>query len=84
MGNLPDAKRLYLRAIEIVTKHFDPDHPNLAIRFGMLAQLELATGEREAAVEHARRSLEIFRKRLPAGHPHIGIAEQILRAAEGQ
>jgi hypothetical protein len=32
-------------------------------------------GEREAALREVELALEIFRKKLPAGHPHIRSAE---------
>jgi len=68
LGNLPEAKRLRTRAIEIETKHFDADHPNLAIRYQGLGAVVLQQGDRVAALACMERAHEIFEKRLGPDH----------------
>jgi Tfp pilus assembly protein PilF len=57
------------RAIEIQSKHFPPDHPNLATSYSNLATIQQEQGSLHAARANMERAIEIQRKHLPLEHP---------------
>ena len=79
LGELPEARRLMERAIEIEEKHFDPNHPTLAVRYNNLAHIALAEGKRAEACGLWRRAHAIVTKHFDADHPHVRVVEDSLR-----
>jgi hypothetical protein len=74
------------RAIEIDERHFDPDHPTLAIRYNNLGHIELAEGNRLRACELLRRAEAILAKQFSSSHPRrLAVAEMMQRVCgEGE
>ncbi len=77
-GDLPEARRLTERAIEIDEKHLDPDHPNLAIRYSNLATIAYAQGDRPEARRLVERAIEIASKHFKPDHPHLVLYQKNL------
>ena len=71
LGELPEARRLIERGIEIDQKHFDPDHPKLAIRYSNLATILQDLGELPQARRLIERAIEIAEKHLHPDHPKL-------------
>jgi tetratricopeptide (TPR) repeat protein len=69
LGNNDDARRLLLRALDIVEQHMGTDHPMLVRTLNNLASLAARTGHREEAGERLRRGLDIAERRLGPEHP---------------
>ena len=66
LGEHVEARKQIEQALESDLRQFGPDHPNVAVRRSefskALAEIDLV--------------LEVFRRKLPAGHPHIRGAEE--------
>jgi len=82
LSRFPDARRLYRRAIEIGEKHFDADHPNLAIRYSNLGNVESDLGNLAEARRLYRRAIEIEEKHFDADHPNLAIRYSNLGTVE--
>jgi hypothetical protein len=61
------------RALAIDEKSLGPEHPNVAIRLGNLAQLLQATNRLTEAEPLMRRALAIDEKSFGAEHPKVAI-----------
>ncbi len=71
MGELEEAKKYILKAIEIDKKAFGPDHPTLAIHYNNLASILQAMGELEEAKEYTLKAIEIDKKAFGPDHPNL-------------
>jgi len=71
LGDLPEARRLMERAIEIEAKHFDPDHPNLATSYSNLAMILQDLGDLPEARRLMERAIEIGEKHFKPDHPRL-------------
>ncbi len=80
MGRTAEAAPLYDEALAIKRRLLGEEHTSVAISLTDIAGLELDRGDPAAAEGRARRAVEIFRLRLPAGHWRIATAESALGA----
>jgi tetratricopeptide (TPR) repeat protein len=78
LGDLPSASNCMKRSIAIKDKHFDPDHPVLAIRYNNLAHIERADGNRSKACELWHKARAILRKHFDRSHPDVVLVEKSL------
>ena len=69
LGDLPEARRLAERAIEIGEKHFAPDHPRLATSYSNLATILQGLGDLPEARRLTERAIEIDEKHFAPDHP---------------
>ena len=60
------------------------DHPLVARILLYLAELLIETGDVTAAESAAREALQIYKEKLPAGHPSIAGAESVLAECLGK
>ncbi len=72
-GALASARDLMQRAIALAEKAYEPDHPNLAIRYSNLATIELALGDLPAARDLMQRAIDIEGKAYEPDHPNLAI-----------
>ena len=79
---MSEAKRLFTRAIEIGEKHFNLDHPQLAIYYSNLGGVEHGLGNLSEAKRLLRRAIEIYEKHFEADHPQLAIYYSNLSAVE--
>ena len=74
-------------ALESDLRQYGPDHPTVAVRRVNLAAVLYSLRDYREALVEIDRALELHRRKLPAGHPHIWGAEEwretILRAMGG-
>ncbi len=75
-----DAARAYRRALGILSRLHGEDSPVLASLYHNLGGLEHARGRFRAGIPHARRSIVLRRKTLPASHPTVVADEAALAA----
>ena len=59
LGDLDQARAFAEEALAMQRELLPPEHPDLAVAHGTLAELALEQGDTEAALRHARRGLEI-------------------------
>ena len=71
LGDLPEARRLMERAIEIGEKHFDPDHPTLATSFHNLAVIAFEEGNSAEALGLEEKALSILLKHFDENHSNV-------------
>ena len=71
LGELPEARRRIERAIEIDEKHFEPDHPELAISYSNLALILQDLGELPEARRLIERAIEINEQHFEPDHPTL-------------
>ena len=74
LGRLDDARRQMERAIAIREKHFEPDHPTLAISYSNLAVILQDLGRLDDARRQMERAITIWEKHLEADHPTLAIS----------
>lgn len=72
-GDLPGARGSMVRAIAIQFKHFDPDHPALAITYSNLAVIQHAQGDLPGARASMERATEIDFKHFAPDHQNFAI-----------
>jgi Flp pilus assembly protein TadD len=65
-------------SLAILEKAEGPDHPHLAYPVREIGKIHMAQKRYGEAEPFLRRSLEIRRKELPAGHPEIARAKTLL------
>jgi tetratricopeptide (TPR) repeat protein len=73
LGDLQEARRLFLKAVAILGKAYEPGHPALATSYWNLSQVEQPLGNLAEALALARRAGCIWRARLGEHHPHTKI-----------
>ena len=69
-----ESRPIYERALASYERRFGPEHYETAATLHNLALVEQAEGHHERALELARRSFEIKRKLLGAGHPDTALS----------
>lgn len=74
LGDLKGARDETERAIEIVEKHFEADHPELAISYSNLAAILKDLGDLTGARKQMERAIEIWEKHFEADHPILAIS----------
>jgi tetratricopeptide (TPR) repeat protein len=57
------------RGLEVDASVSGPDHPDAGIALMNLARINDTVGDRQPALEHIDRAIEIFGRRFPRGHP---------------
>ncbi|MGD2107983.1 MAG: tetratricopeptide repeat protein [Phycisphaerae bacterium] len=80
LGDFAAARARMERAIEIDEKHFDPDHPDLAISYSNLAAILRDLGDLPGAREQMGRAIEIEEKHFDPDHPTLAISYSNLAA----
>ncbi|MCG3129627.1 MAG: hypothetical protein FLDDKLPJ_00361 [Phycisphaerae bacterium] len=71
LGDLPAARANIEKAIAINLKHFDPDHPTLAVSYSNLAMIQKDLGDLPAARANMERAVAILRKHFDPDHPTL-------------
>ncbi len=71
LGDLPGARTRMERAIAIDEKHFDPDHPTLAISYSNLATILRGLGDLPGARTRMERAIVIQQKHFDPDHPTL-------------
>lgn len=74
-GLYSEARDFCELALESALRQFGPDHPHVAVSRSNLAAILYSLGTYDAALREIDQALEIFRKKLPPGHPYIRKAE---------
>jgi hypothetical protein len=82
LGNLTEAKRLSLCAIEIDEKAYERDHPILATGYSNLALVEKNLGNFTDARKLLLRAIEIFEKAYEPDHPTLATSYSNLAMVE--
>jgi tetratricopeptide (TPR) repeat protein len=82
LGDVPEARCYMDRAIQIDEKHFDPDHPNLAVRYSNLATILKDLGDLPQARRHMQRAIEINQKHFDPDHPTLAVSYNNLAHVE--
>ncbi len=80
LGELGEARRHMERAIEMKEKHFEPDHPDLAIVHSNLAMILQDLGELPEARRHMERAIEIKEKHFEPDDPTMATSHSNLAA----
>lgn len=75
-GRYAEARDFLELAIELALRQFGPDHPKVAVRRSNLAIILSASGEHAEALSEMEQALQIFKAKLPAGHPSIQQGER--------
>jgi serine/threonine protein kinase/Flp pilus assembly protein TadD len=71
LGELPEARRAYERALALRERHLRPGHPEIAAVLTNLAGLQLAEGDPGGARRSYERALEISRAAFGPVHPRV-------------
>ncbi|MEE9129188.1 MAG: tetratricopeptide repeat protein [Phycisphaerales bacterium] len=74
LGDLQGAREQMERGIEIDEKHFEADHPQLAVRYSNLAMILKDLGDLKGARTQMHRAIVIDQKHLEADHPTLAIS----------
>ena len=61
---------------DVEVRQLGPDHLNVAMSRGNLVAVLYSLQDYPKALAEIDLALDLFRRKLPAGHPHIGIAER--------
>ncbi|APR85582.1 kinesin light chain-like protein [Minicystis rosea] len=77
-GDLAEAKRALLGALELKRSLLGDDHPDVAITIDVLATVHHALGEYDEADARYREALRIRRARLGGDHPAVAVTLQSL------
>ena len=78
-ARLGEAEKAMRASIELMEKTYGTEHPNLAVAYGALAQIELEAGKDAQA--SAQRALELARHTLDPDHPTVAGAKMTLAQA---
>lgn len=84
LGDYEGAKKLLEKALRSDEKNFGAEHPTTAVSYSNLATVLKNLGDYERALEISARSVGIFQKVLPEGHPHIKIVSDIYQSIKYQ
>ncbi len=77
-GELERAKECFSEALATNRARFGPCHLEVGNSASNPALVELDAGDASAALPHARLALEVYRRLLPANHPHLPQSENLL------
>ena len=73
-GDLHGAKDLFRKSLEVYTRIFPPDHPDLQRARVNLAGTLTALGDLHGAQEHLKKAVEICKRAFPDTHPDLLMA----------
>ncbi|UCH93312.1 MAG: tetratricopeptide repeat protein [Candidatus Aminicenantes bacterium] len=83
-GQLEQALKFQLKAIEICEKIFDKLHPDLACSYHNLSIIHYDMEDYGSAKSYAEQAVAIFQHLFPNGHPNLDKAKENLERIKRQ
>jgi Tetratricopeptide repeat len=74
---------MYRRSLAMQEKLFGVDHPDVALTCNNLGHLMINLGRPKAAALLLERAVSILETRVSPAHPHLALARNNLRRAQG-
>ena len=83
LGRHQDAVVLLEKTLELRRRVLSKNHPDVAISCFSVSSSYCQAGDFHRAIERAREALRIWQASLPPSHPHVKMAQELVRQIEG-
>ena len=71
MGEYPKALSSHEKALAIRQQSLPSNHPDLAMSFGQIGNIDFTIGQYSKALPLCQRAVQIAEQSLPPNHPHL-------------
>ena len=83
LGRQQDALALEEKTLEFRRRVLPQNHPEIGISCFNISSSYRQAGDFHRAIERAREALRIWQAALPPSHPHVQMAQELVRKIEG-